>query len=224
MKLHFSQHRTYTLTDLVDIERARNGVIYPAGCIIIQLSASHGQCFFLDLPQTVEAKYCVLTKKPHVYLNMYYLYSILLLALPSFLEIYQTGLNIQPEVFNHMEIELHTKMHTQDYIADLCRTLEQLMSLEERFRLLMTEFKNWVMSFVFVNDGDGWDAIDSEVDPHVRELAEETEMLAINNRRDKIFQVFDAIGLSVEGLPYPVISHLYFQIVRSIELQASGEA
>lgn len=118
-------HRKMNLLDLVEIERSKKNKLYPAGSILIQLSATRGQMKYMDRSGPVDTKYGVMILKDKS-INPRYLYFILSVSMSSFLEVYQTGLNIVPEVFKFMNLEIHTDKKVQDKIAKMFDDLEDI--------------------------------------------------------------------------------------------------
>lgn len=135
--MNLQDYKKVNLLDLVEIERAKKGKIYQVGNIIIQVSASRGQIVYLDKKQEVEPQYIVLKVNE---VNSKYLYYLLEEELPRFLKKYQTGINIQPDVFKHLNISIHTDIQTQNYIANLMDKLEEDIKKEV---LLLEEYKNF---------------------------------------------------------------------------------
>lgn len=135
--MNLQDYKKVNLLDLVEIERAKKGKIYQVGNIIIQVSASRGQIIYLDKKQEVEPQYIVLKVNE---VNSKYLYYLLEEELPRFLKKYQTGINIQPNVFKHLNISIHTDIQAQNYIANLMDKLEEDIKKEV---LLLEEYKNF---------------------------------------------------------------------------------
>ena len=119
------EHRKVNLLDLVEIERAKKYKLYPSGSILIQLSATRGQMKYMNSSGPADAKYGVITLKDRN-INPRYLYFILNMSMSSFLSVYQTGLNIVPEVFKFMNLEIHTNRQIQDKIAEMFDDLENI--------------------------------------------------------------------------------------------------
>lgn len=212
ISLHFCEYSTYTLTDLVNIERAKKGKIYDGDCIIIQVSATKGQCFYIPHPQEIENKYVVLTRKPNAMVNMYYLYSVVDVALPAFLEVYQTGLNIQPSIFDFMKIEVHSYIRTQNYIAELMTLFDKLFELENRLILDYQDFKEWHLHHMFPQlEKSEIESIDEEIDPHYREMQE--EQMLVKKRREPITETLRKIGIETEAMPYPFLMIIYNKLL-----------
>ena len=125
------------LLDVVTFERSRKGKIYPPGCILIQVSATRGQLEYLKDSSTVDSKFGVFIPKWNV--NPKYLYYILEMLMPNFLARYQTGLNINPEIFKHFIINIHTDVDVQALIVKILDSLRFGIESEEK---TLNEWKN----------------------------------------------------------------------------------
>lgn len=115
-------YKTAKITEVADIlGRPKKGVIYPKGCIGIQVSASKGDTVYLEYNQEVDSKYVVI--KPRGIVS-YYLYLIVQRSMPVFLERYRQGLNISAHDIRHMDVTYHLDTETQAHIALLMRMME----------------------------------------------------------------------------------------------------
>ena len=145
--MNLQNYKKVKLLDLVQIERAKKDKIYNKGNIIIQVSASKGQIFYLDHDTTVESKYIVL--KDNKVINTKYLYYVISDLLPEFLAKYQTGINIQPEVFKYMELVIHNDIETQNHIVNILDKLDERIKKEEELLLLCKDFKEYHLNKMF---------------------------------------------------------------------------
>lgn len=145
--MNLRDYKKVKLLDLVQIERAKKDKIYYKGNIIIQVSASKGQIFYLDHDTTVESKYIVL--KDNKVINTKYLYYVISDLLPEFLAKYQTDINIQPEVFNYMELVIHNDIETQNHIVNILDKLDERTKKEEELLLLCKDFKEYHLNKMF---------------------------------------------------------------------------
>ena len=75
----------------------------------------------------MESQYIILTCKNNKIINTKYLYYVINDLLPKFLAKYQTGINIQPEVFNYMELVIHDDINTQEHIAKIFDKIDEDM-------------------------------------------------------------------------------------------------
>ena len=143
-------YKEVKLLDLVDIERAKKNKVYSEGNIIIQVSASKGQIFYLNQNTNVESQYIVLIVKNNKLINSKYLYYLISDQLPAFLSKYQTGINIQPDVFNYMELVIHNDIKTQKHIANIFDKIDEDIKKEEELLKKYQDFKKYHIGKMFV--------------------------------------------------------------------------
>lgn len=121
--------RRYKLTDIANVERARNGIIYPKWTTYIQVSATHGQVHQLQKVGTIETKYATIIPKIDIY--MPYFKIALERCVPEFLAKYQSTINIQMGDFSFFEIDLHADIKTQFEIVSLMKKCDEAKKAEE---------------------------------------------------------------------------------------------
>ena len=148
--MNLKDYKKVKLLDLVDIERAKKNKVYEKGNIIIQVSASKGQIFYLEEDTTVESQYIILTCKNNKIINTKYLYYVISDLLPKILVKYQTGINIKPEVFNYMELIIHDNIKTQEHIAKIFDKIDEDIKKEEELLKKYQDFKKYHNEKMFV--------------------------------------------------------------------------
>lgn len=121
--------RRYKLTDIANVERARNGIIYPKWTTYIQVSATQGQVHQLQKVGTIETKYATIIPKIDIY--MPYFKIALERCVPEFLAKYQSTINIQMGDFSFFEINLHADIKTQFEIVTLMKKCDEAKKAEE---------------------------------------------------------------------------------------------
>lgn len=121
--------KRYRLTDVADVERARNGVLYPKGTVYIQVSATHGQVHQLHKAGTIETKYAII--KPKIDIYMPYFKIAFERCVPEFLARYQSTINIQMSDFSFFEIDLHPDSKTQMEIVSLMEKCNEAENAEK---------------------------------------------------------------------------------------------
>ena len=146
--MNLRNYKKVKLLDLVDIERVKKNKIYDKGNIIIQVSASRGQMFYLYNDDILETKYVILIPKTKK-INMKYLYYILQDELPIFLKKYQTDINIQPEIFKYLDLSIHNDIETQNHIVNILDKLDERTKKEEELVLLFKDFKEYHLNKMF---------------------------------------------------------------------------
>jgi len=123
-------HKMIAFSKIATLERSKKNEIY-SNCILLQLSASKGQLIFVKEPQTVESKYGVI-KATVDWIDIYYLFCILEMQLPNFLMRYQNGININPQIFEYLKLDVHTEIETQKYVIEVMSKLQQAIDIEEK--------------------------------------------------------------------------------------------
>lgn len=137
-----------SLMDVCEFERSRKGKIYRAGTITIQVSATRGQMSFMETDGNVEPKdgaFAVTGKG--IYPK--YLYYVMRLAMPHFLERFQTGLNINPEIFKMMRLKVHTDQSTQKTIVNILDRFEMLDNAKEQATERLKDVKKYHLENMF---------------------------------------------------------------------------
>lgn len=126
--IDINNYKNLKLKDVAEYERAKEGVVYPKGTTLIQLSATSGQVEYLKETGEVERKYAVVT--PNKEINTKYFNIVVKRNIDRFISKYQAGMNIQIDDVKHIDIQLHNR-DTQDMIAS---HIEMLESEEETTR------------------------------------------------------------------------------------------
>lgn len=146
--MNLCDRRTVRLFDVAEVERAKAGKTYPAGSILIQVSATQGQMRLLSEPREVEAKHAVIQlTDPNIYPP--YLFFVLDMVMPRFLARYQTTINIQMDAFKHLEFEVHNEPETQREIAEAFAKLDERIADEQRAIDRLKDFKSWHIDTMF---------------------------------------------------------------------------
>lgn len=131
-----ANYKEKPLLELVNIERSKKNKVYSKGSILIQLSATRGQMLYLEKESTVDSKYGVMTIKDS-YINSKYLYYMLSVQMEHFLRIYQTGLNIVPDIFKYMKLQVHDNRNIQDKIQTM---FDEVEKIEKAYQ---EDIENW---------------------------------------------------------------------------------
>ena len=142
----FKNYKEVKLIDIADIERAKKGKMYDAGCVIIQVSATDGQIYVLDEIQEVETKYAVII--PKIDVNGFYLKIAIEKELPKFLHQNQTGMNLQMDSFNVLKIKLHNR-ETQDYLEHILKKYDDGLEKEREMIEELKDMKKYYLVNMF---------------------------------------------------------------------------
>ncbi len=135
------------ITELANIERS-SGKVYPAGCTLIQISATNGQVLYHAEEEEVPAKYAVVTANDKVLPK--YLYHAISCQAGHFIYTVQTGLNIQMDTLNEMKLKIHTDLEKQAEIVRYLDVIEKMKAKEEATIELLKQAKQTNLSKMFV--------------------------------------------------------------------------
>lgn len=116
------------IRELADIERAKKDKIYPAGCTLIQLSATRGQMIYLPTDQHVDGKYAVVL--PHDNVNGRYLYISIENVWEDFFCRVKTGINLMISALDSLVVYYDRSTSGQQTTIDLYEAIEKQMQLE----------------------------------------------------------------------------------------------
>ncbi|HEP1830451.1 TPA: restriction endonuclease subunit S [Streptococcus suis] len=139
--------KTVNITELASIERS-SGKVYPAGCTLIQVSATNGQVLYHAEEAEVPAKYAVVTANDTVLPK--YLYHMISFQADAFFHAIQTGLNIQMDTLNEMKLKIHTDLEKQAEIVKHLDVIEKMEAKEEATIELLKQAKQTHLSEMFV--------------------------------------------------------------------------
>ena len=139
--------KTVNITELATIERS-SGKIYPAGCTLIQVSATRGQVLYHVEEAEIPAKYAVITANDKVLPK--YLYHMISFRADAFFHAVQTGLNIQIDSLSEMKLKIHTEMEKQAEIVRYLDVIEKMQAKEEVTIELLKQAKQTNLSEMFV--------------------------------------------------------------------------
>ncbi|NQH33557.1 hypothetical protein HO665_04845 [Streptococcus suis] len=135
------------ITELASIERS-SGKVYPAGCTLIQISATRGQVFYHAEEKEIPSHYAVFLPNDKVLPK--YLYHMISFQADAFFHAIQTGLNIQMDTLNEMKLKIHTDLKKQAEIVKYLDVIEKMEAKEEATIELLKQAKQTHLSKMFV--------------------------------------------------------------------------
>ena len=138
--------KTINITELANIERS-SGKIYPAGCTLIQVSATNGQVLYHAEEAEIPAKYAVITANDKVLPK--YLYHMISFQAGCFIHAIQTGLNIQMDTLSEMKLKIHTDLEKQAEIVKYLDVIEKMETSEEATIELLKQAKQTNLNEMF---------------------------------------------------------------------------
>lgn len=118
----FESYKQAKIEDVAKFERAKADVVYPAGCSVIQVSASQGGVGYLNEPGSVESKYAVIF--PPEGMNSKYLFIVIEKNIHEFLARYKSGLNFQLKDIGRFPLQIHN-LETQQAIVMMYERIEE---------------------------------------------------------------------------------------------------
>lgn len=136
------------LDKICDIERAKNGKVYPDGTVLIQISATRGQTILLEKDSFVKpSMYACLI--PKVDIDSLYLKTCIDGQIETFLSKYANGINIPVDNLKYIRIpKKHIK--TQRMISSFIRLFDLYYQQEEKIIELEQDLKKNMLENMFV--------------------------------------------------------------------------
>ena len=147
IKKHAKQERKSVL-ELADFERVKKEKVYKAGTIYIQLSATDGIVRYLDEDKELEEKYGVFIPKSE-YICALALYYAIESEISEFLSRYQSGLNINPDIFKYMKITHFPEQKYQKELEEIIRGFESAIHMEQDMHENLIQYKKSSLSAMF---------------------------------------------------------------------------
>ena len=138
--------KTVNITELATIERS-SGKIYPAGCTLIQVSATRGQVLYHAVEAEIPSHYAVFFPNDKVLPK--YLYHMISFQAGHFIYTVQTGLNIQIDSLEEMRLKIHTDLEKQAEIVRYLDIIEKMEAKEETTIELLKQAKQTNLSEMF---------------------------------------------------------------------------
>ena len=138
--------KTVNITELANIERS-SGKVYPAGCTLIQVSATRGQVLYHAEEAKFPSHYAVFFPNDNVLPK--YLYHAISFQARRFIYTIQTGLNIQMDTLSEMKLKIHTDLDKQAEIVKYLDVIEKMETSEEATIELLKQAKQTSLSEMF---------------------------------------------------------------------------
>lgn len=127
------------ILEIATFERAKKGKIYEAGTVYIQCSATDGKVRFLTENKELEAKYGVFVPK-NKNICARFLFYALEYEMDEFLARYQCGMNINPDIFKHLQVTYYPEYK---YRKELAMTLDGIEARYVKEEQKMGDFQNF---------------------------------------------------------------------------------
>lgn len=136
------------LTDVANVERSKKGKIYPAGCTLIQVSATRGQLELMQEEGIVDNKFAVIIPTK---IDGEYLFNVLQITMPNFLLKYQTGININPNVLKYLKLQIHKDITIQKFVVETMHQIDKSINRTEREVESFKNIKKYHLDGMFPN-------------------------------------------------------------------------
>ena len=136
------------LTDVANVERSKKGKIYPAGCTLIQVSATRGQLELMQEEGIVDNKFAVIIPTE---IDGEYLFNVLQMTMPNFLLKYQTGININPNVLKYLKLQIHKDITIQKFVVKTMHQIDKSINRTEREVESFKNIKKYHLDGMFPN-------------------------------------------------------------------------
>lgn len=140
------EHRN--IFELADFERVKKGKVYEAGTVYIQLSATDGKVRYLAENKELETKYGVFVPKDKK-VGSRYLFYMLEYEMPSFLHKYQSGMNINPDIFKYLQVTYYPEYKYQKEFAMILDSIQLMYENELDEKEEWEYFKKFHLNGVF---------------------------------------------------------------------------
>lgn len=147
-KNKYGKYEVKRLIDIADIERAKAGKLYPAGCTLIALSATNGESDnkYHAKDGEVEPRYAVV--KPKIEILPKYLFISIQMAFPTFYQGWQTGINLQFDKLRFLKVKIH-ELETQAAIVEFYKKMTQLEQKQEQLIQKAQDMKKGYLDKLF---------------------------------------------------------------------------
>ena len=136
------------ILELCDFERAQKDKVYPNGTVYIQLSATDGVVRQIFEDSTLDTKYGVFLPK-NKKIAPRYLYYALDFEMAHFLAKYQAGMNINPDIFKYLKINVFEDDTIGGKVAAMLDNLEYYYNREKEQGEGWKEFKKFHLDGMF---------------------------------------------------------------------------
>lgn len=135
------------LPQIAQIERAKKGKTYPAGCTLIALSATKGDVEYLEEAGEVETRYAVIIPDTSIVTEKY-LYCAICFFFPEFLHKHRTGINLQFEELKYLQVAVHSLADQREFVKEL-EQIDQRIKQEDEIIAKTQDLKKSMLERLF---------------------------------------------------------------------------
>lgn len=140
--------RLVPITDVCEVERAKEGKTYPAGTCYVTLSAAHDTVLCLSEDGMIESRYAALIPRDGVEAD--YIKVVLDRAFPRWLESHRTGINLKFEELATLYVEWHDNRKQLREVVETSRRMDELMEAERKTVEGLKGLKSYMLLRMFI--------------------------------------------------------------------------
>lgn len=149
--MDLNNYEEKNLSSVCTWERGKKGKLYKKGDFCFRVSATSYKIQPIYLYEDSECKDGdVVFSVTDLNYNPFYVFFIFREFLADFLRRTQTGLNVQPDIFNEMKLPLHKDKETQQYLCETLLNVENLIEKEEKCIQSLNDLKKYHLSKMFI--------------------------------------------------------------------------
>jgi len=140
--------RLVPITDVCEVERAKEGKTYPAGTCYVTLSAAHDTVLCLSEDGMIESRYAALIPRDGAEAD--YIKVVLDRAFPRWLESHRTGINLKFEELATLYVEWHDNRKQRREVVEASRRMDELMEAERKTVEGLKGLKSYMLLRMFI--------------------------------------------------------------------------
>lgn len=140
--------RLVPITDVCEVERAKEGKTYPVGTCYVTLSAAHDTVLRLSEDGMIESRYAALIPRDGSETD--YIKVVLDRAFPRWLESHRTGINLKFEELATLYVEWHDNRKQRREVVEASRRMDELMEAERKTVEGLKGLKSYMLLRMFI--------------------------------------------------------------------------
>lgn len=140
--------RLVPITDVCEVERAKEGKTYPAGTCYVTLSAAHDTVLCLSEDGMIESRYAALIPRDGAEAD--YIKVVLDRAFSRWLESHRTGINLKFEELATLYVEWHDNRKQRREVVEASRRMDELMEAERKTVEGLKGLKSYMLLRMFI--------------------------------------------------------------------------
>ena len=140
--------RLVPITDVCEVERAKEGKTYPAGTCYVTLYAAHDTVLCLSEDGMIESRYAALIPRDGAEAD--YIKVVLDRAFPRWLESHRTGINLKFEELATLYVEWHDNRKQRREVVEASKRMDELMEAERKTVEGLKGLKSYMLLRMFI--------------------------------------------------------------------------